>query len=75
MQYISLDVIGEIEVMPKPAGALLLAIQAMCIVRPESLNKSKQWLYHVHTVTVESRDERRFLTKSLALSENECVLV
>ncbi len=45
------------------------------LVRPKSPNKSKQWLYHIHTVTIESHDERRFWTKSLALSENECVSV
>ncbi len=45
------------------------------IVRPESPNKSKQQLYRVCTVTVESHDVRRFLAKSLALSENECVSV
>ncbi len=45
------------------------------LVRPESPNKSKQQLYCVRTVTVESRDVRRFWTKSLALSENECVSV
>ncbi len=31
--------------------------------------------YCVHTVTIESRDERRFWTKVLTLSENECVSV
>ncbi len=46
-----------------------------CYVTPESPNKSKQRLYCVCTVTVESRDVRRSLTKSLALSENECVSV
>ncbi len=44
-------------------------------IRPKSPNKSKQQLYHVHTVTIESHDERRFLTKSLMLSKNECVSV
>ncbi len=33
-------------------------------VRPESPNKSKQRLYHIRTVTVESHDVRRFWTKS-----------
>ncbi len=45
------------------------------LLDPNSNEDVKQWLYRVHTVTVGSHYERRFWTKSLVLSENECVLV